>query len=206
VPGKKSGDHWETVHAEKQDAVSWFQQAPETSLELLLQDGLAEDAAIIDVGAGASRLVDSLLEKGYRNLAVLDIADSGLARARERLGARAAEVDWIVADITAWKPEHLYDAWHDRAVFHFLVDGDDREAYRRALRAGLKVGGRLVMGTFADDGPEKCSGLPVRRYSAQALAREIGEGFEMEHARIEMHRTPTGNRQNFQFVVFKRIS
>lgn len=206
MPDREIRKHWETVHSEKQDAVSWFQDRPKVSLDLLLGGGLARDTPVIDIGGGASRLVDCLLDKGFTDVTVLDIADSGLVRTRDRLGERAAAVNWLVADVTQWKPSREYGAWHDRAVFHFLVSEDDREAYRQALRSGVRPGGYVVIGTFAEDGPERCSGLPVTRYSATALAQAIGKGFEVVGQRDELHETPGGKSQPFQFVAFKRVS
>ncbi|MFA7429878.1 MAG: methyltransferase domain-containing protein [Rhodospirillaceae bacterium] len=198
-------DHWQTVYSTKSDtAVSWFQERPETSLELVTAGGLPLDARIIDVGGGASRLVDALLDAGYSALTVLDIAPAALDAARARLGARADAVQWVAADITAWSPTTPFDAWHDRAVFHFLTDAADRAAYRAALTAGIRRGGRVIIGTFAPDGPEKCSGLPVMRYTPELLAAELGDNFALLDARQEDHATPSGAIQHFQFSVFAR--
>lgn len=198
-------DHWQTVYSTKSDsAVSWFQERPETSLELVTTGNLPLDARIIDVGGGASRLVDALLDAGYSALTVLDIAPAALDAAGARLGARAEAVRWVTADITAWTPAAPFDVWHDRAVFHFLIDAADREAYRGALTAGVTPGGRVIIGTFAPDGPEKCSGLPVMRYSPEALAAELGNDFALVECRQEAHATPSGAVQHFQFSVFAR--
>lgn len=197
--------HWEDVHSRKrEDEVSWFQARPETSLALIAE-GMDASASVIDIGAGASRLVDALLAQGYRDVTVLDIASTAFERVQERLGAQADEVTWEVADITQWQPERHYDVWHDRAVFHFLVDAADREAYRRAVLNGTHPGSRVIIGTFAEDGPEKCSGLPVRRYSAEELAAELGQEFVLEKTLREAHSTPGGNIQNFRFCTFRRV-
>ncbi len=199
-------DHWQNVYITKdEDSVSWFQERPETSLALITRGGLPTDARIIDVGAGASRLVDALLAAGYANLTVLDIAPAALDQARARLGHRADGVQWVAADITAWMPPAPFDVWHDRAVFHFLTEAADRAAYRAALEAGVRPGGRAIIGTFAPDGPEKCSGLPVVRYSPEGLAAELGAGFRLIDSLTEAHHTPAGAVQHFQFSVFARL-
>jgi SAM-dependent methyltransferase len=198
-------DHWEHVYTEKAEhEVSWFQQEPTLSLKLIKAAGVARDARIVDVGGGASRLVDCLLDRGYSNVAVLDIADSALAQARRRLGARASGVDWIVADITRWQPAAPYDLWHDRAVFHFLVEPEQRAAYRRVLATAVKRGSSVIIGTFALDGPERCSGLPVARYSPATLAEELGDEFVLVEQASEDHSTPGGKIQHFQFSRLQR--
>lgn len=197
--------HWEDVHSRRQeDEVSWFQQHPGTSLALLAT-GMDRNTAVIDIGAGASRLVDALLFEGFQDVSVLDISAAGLARARARLGKQAGNVEWHVADITSWQPARTYGAWHDRAVFHFLVSVEDRNAYRHALLKGTHPGSRVVIGTFAEDGPGKCSGLPVQRYTADALAAELGAAFRLARTMHETHQTPGGGTQNFRFCVFERV-
>lgn len=202
--------HWQGVYTTKgEDEVSWFQDRPQTSLDLIAQTGLTAKASLIDIGGGASRLVDALLEAGWRDIAVLDIAAAALAKARERLGPRGAgadwSIDWIVADITSWQPQRRYDLWHDRAVFHFLTDPEDRAAYKSALRAAVAPGGHVVIGSFAPDGPERCSGLPVQRYSPASLQAELGPDFVLQQALQEEHRTPAGRLQHFQFSRFRRL-
>lgn len=198
--------HWQDVYTTKGEAeVSWFQDRPQTSLDLIAQTGIGPQAALIDIGGGASRLIDALLDSGFRNLAVLDIAAAALATARDRLGPRASEVDWIVADITEWRPTRRYDLWHDRAVFHFLTAAEDREAYKAALQAAIEPNGHLVIGSFALDGPERCSGLPVMRYSPETLAAELGSGYALRHSLQEQHITPAGRMQHFQFSRFVRL-
>ena len=197
--------HWEEVYRQKaEDTVSWFQVHPEYSLELIREAGVKPADPIIDVGGGASRLVDHLLAEGYSDLTVLDISETALERAGARLGAKALQVKWLVADLTAWRPERRYRLWHDRAVFHFLTDPADRAAYRAGLKSALAPGGHAVIASFALDGPEKCSGLPVQRYSPETLAAEFGTGFHLSTSRHETHLTPAGRVQSFQYSVFLR--
>lgn len=198
--------HWERVYASKAtSAVSWFQEQAATSLRLIQATGLGPEAAILDVGGGASVLVDDLLAAGYRDLAVLDLSGAALVAARERLGARAEQVRWIEGDITRVALPANYDLWHDRAVFHFLTDPGDRQAYRRQLEQALRPGGHLVIATFAEDGPERCSDLPVMRYSASELRAEFGAGFDLLHSERETHRTPGGALQRFTYCHFHKV-
>jgi SAM-dependent methyltransferase len=201
-----SKDHWERVYARKATtAVSWFQEQAATSLRLIQATGLTPDAAILDVGGGASVLVDDLLATGYRDLTVLDLSGAALAAARARLGVRAEAVRWVEGDITRVElPAAAFDLWHDRAVFHFLTDSEDRRAYVRQLVHALKPDGHLVIATFAEDGPERCSDLPVMRYSAAELAKEFAAGFELLHAEKEAHRTPDDAVQSFTYCHLRR--
>ena len=197
--------HWENVYTTKGEReVSWFQQDPAPSLELIALAGLSEGASIIDIGGGASRLVDILVERNIGRVTVLDLSAAALAAAKTRLGSRAAEVQWVTADITAWEPTQTYDLWHDRAAFHFLTDPADRSAYVGRLKKAVKRGGHVVIGTFALDGPEKCSGLPVVRYDAASLAEILGTDFKLIDARRHDHATPWGAVQKFQFSTFRR--
>lgn len=197
--------HWESVYGSRaEDEVSWFQEEPATSLEFIRHCGGGPDVPIIDIGGGESRLVDRLLDAGYRDLTVLDVSEKALRHTRERLGARANQAQWIVADITRWMPPRRYRLWHDRAVLHFLTEPDDRAAYRRALLAGVAPGGCVVISTFALDGPDRCSGLPVVRYSSASLAAELGPEVELVETRSESHKTPRGAEQRFQFSRFRR--
>jgi 2-polyprenyl-3-methyl-5-hydroxy-6-metoxy-1,4-benzoquinol methylase len=197
--------HWEGVYATKgENEVSWFQKSPAISLEMIRQANPDPEAAIVDIGGGASRLVDSLLQEGYRSIAVLDLSAHALDAAKARIGPAAAGVDWIVADITAWQPARSYDVWHDRAAFHFLTEPHDRAAYLERLRSAIRPGGQVIIGTFALDGPEKCSGLPVQRYDSAALAAELGAEFELMDSRSEVHHTPWNSTQAFQFSRFRR--
>jgi SAM-dependent methyltransferase len=197
--------HWEGVYAQKGEReVSWFQEVPATSLRLIRSTGAGPHARIVDVGGGASRLVDTLLDAGFERVTVLDVAEAALRRARDRLGPRAARVAWIAADVTAWAPDEALDVWHDRAVFHFLVRPEDRAAYRAALLRGLRSGGHAIVATFAPDGPERCSGLPVARYDPESLAVELGPELRLVESAREDHRTPAGRVQRFQFSRFLR--
>ncbi len=197
--------HWNQVYATKGEAaVSWFQDSPTISLAMIRAAGTDLDAAIIDIGGGASRLVDALLHNGYRDLAVLDLSVNALEAAKKRIGQAASTVDWIVADATTWHPARTYDVWHDRAAFHFLTDPPDRAAYVERLRSALAPGGQVIIGTFAPEGPEKCSGLPVQRHDSTSLAGELGPEFELVETRSETHRTPWDSTQAFQFSRFRR--
>ena len=197
--------HWEAVYTQKApETVSWYQPRASVSLRLIELAGVGPGDRIIDVGGGASVLVENLLEAGHRELTVLDLSGAALARTRSRLGGRAAAVTWLEADVTATNlPAAGYDLWHDRAVFHFLVEPGDREAYLRTLRQALRPGGHVIIATFAEDGPERCSGLPVRRYGPQQLQAELGEDFELLASQREEHVTPGGAVQRFQYSLFR---
>jgi SAM-dependent methyltransferase len=197
--------HWEEVYRNRAtDQVSWYQSHPTVSMELIRSTGLSLDGRILDVGAGASVLVDFLLDAGFQRPAVLDVSGAALAVARERLGPRAEQVEWYEHDVLDFGPHHPFDLWHDRAVFHFLTDEGDRERYRRVLARALVPGGYLVIGTFAADGPLKCSGLEVARYDPSALAAAFGEDFELLSSRRDVHVTPAGAEQAFTFCVLRR--
>jgi SAM-dependent methyltransferase len=203
VPNR--GDHWEGVYRTKGEReVSWFQETPSLSLELMRSVGATRHSAIVDIGGGASRLVDALVEGGYEGLTVLDLSESALAAAKARLGPAAAGVTWIVADVVGWKPRQRYGIWHDRAAFHFLTDAADRTAYVACLREALPPGGHAIIATFALDGPERCSGLPVVRYDAASLGTALGAAFSLVETRRHDHHTPMGSTQRFQFSVFRR--
>lgn len=202
--------HWENVYTTKgENEVSWFQQSPAPSLDLIVQAGATLESAIIDIGGGASRLVDKLVEQGFEDVTVLDLSAAALAAARSRLeshpGAGAQRVNWIVADATRWEPARAYDIWHDRAAFHFLTDAGDRAAYIARLRRGLRIGGHAIIATFAPDGPEKCSGLPVARYDGASLGQTLGAAFELIHTERHQHATPWESRQSFQFSIFRHV-
>ncbi|KPH06092.1 class I SAM-dependent methyltransferase [Rhizobium acidisoli] len=195
--------HWDEVYRTKApDSVSWYQPAPEPSLRALDELRLPVTASLIDVGGGASSLVDRLVERGWSDLTVLDIAAPALDLAKARLGD--VRVAWVVDDVTAWRPGCRYDVWHDRAVFHFLTEPEQRLAYRRALETGTVPGSAVIIATFAPDGPERCSGLPVQRYDAAALTREFSSAFTLQRDWREEHTTPSGGRQSFQWCVFRR--
>lgn len=199
--------HWQNVYAAKGEAeVSWFQNSPAISLEMIRAANPDRNAAIIDIGGGESRLVDALLQDGYRDVAVLDLSTNALDVVKRRIGTAASTVDWIVADVTIWQPAKTYDVWHDRAAFHFLTDPWDRAAYVERLRSAIAAGGHVIIATFAPDGPEKCSGLPVQRHDSASLSGELGPEFELVEARSEMHQTPWHSTQAFQFSRFRRRS
>lgn len=198
-------EHWDRVYTtEPADAVSWYQPTPGPSLRVLDDLQVSVTASLIDIGGGASHLVDNLLGRGWSDLTVLDIAPSALEVAKGRLEPAAGRVRWLVADVTAWLPDRIHDIWHDRAVFHFLTDPEQRAAYRLALEAGTGPGSLVIMATFATDGPERCSGLLVRRYDAAMLAAELGPTFALEREWREEHRTPGGKGQAFQWCVLRR--
>jgi len=198
-------DHWNRVYQDKTpENVSWYQRRPELSLALIAASGVAKDGFIIDVGGGASVLVDHLLDLGYLNLAVLDLAGSALSASKERLGARAATIEWHEADVTHFVPPHRYALWHDRAVFHFLTAADDRARYVETLRTALEPDGAVVIATFAPAGPPKCSGLDVVRYDEQSIAAELGVEFRLQEVRRETHLTPWQAEQRFNYFRFQR--
>lgn len=196
--------HWDRVWTDKREhEVSWFSPDAATSLQLVARAGLGPDARVIDVGGGASRLVDGLLDRGMRRVTVLDISAAALAAARARLADRAEQVSWLVGDVTKFVPPHAYDLWHDRAVFHFL-SGDERAAYVEVMTKAVAPGGAAIVATFAPDGPERCSGLAVSRYDATALAEAVGPAFELVESEREEHVTPAGRVQAFTFVRLRR--
>jgi SAM-dependent methyltransferase len=197
--------HWQKVYETKgEEEVSWSQQDPQPSLGLIEKFARDPRASIIDVGGGASRLVDALRRRGFEALTVLDLSQAALDAAKARLGDDAANVRWIVADITRWRAPAPFDIWHDRAAFHFLVEARDREAYLDRLRDGVKAGGYAIIATFALDGPERCSGLPVQRYDPSSLSAAIGPAFELVEHHGHRHTTPWGAVQSFQFSVLRR--
>ena len=190
--------HWNQVYETKGPLdVSWYQRRPEVSLALIEAGGLRKDAGIIDVGGGASLLVDCLLDAGYTGIAVLDLSAIALSHSRVRLGARASEVEWFEADVTTFKPPHRFGLWHDRAVFHFLTETDDRCEYVATLRHTLEPGGTVIIATFALEGPPKCSGLDVVRYDEQSILVELGTEFRLQEVRRETHVTPWESKQRF---------
>ena len=192
--------HWQNVYQTKGERdVSWFQEVAAISLDLIRATGAGPDSSIIDIGGGASRLVDDLVREGFRSLSVLDVSEKALATSRERLGPTAKNVKWIVADVTAWRPNKRYDVWHDRAAFHFLTRLADRTAYAECVRNSVRPGGHIIIGTFALDGPERCSGLPVLRHDAASIGEVLGPSFKLIESRRDEHQTPGGNIQRFQF-------
>jgi len=204
-PGWKA--YWERIYAERNpDEVSWYQAHPQHSLSLITDSGLGTAARIIDVGGGASTLVDYLLSAGYRNLAVLDISAMAIERTRQRLDDRAGLVNWYEGDVTNFCPAQPFDIWHDRAVFHFLTHPHDRTCYVDTLRSTIRPNGQAIIATFSDSGPSQCSGLEVVRYSPASLARALGPEFHLVETLTEEHRTPDGGTQQFVYCRFIRDS
>jgi SAM-dependent methyltransferase len=199
--------HWEGIY-EKTDPteVGWYQSDPETSRRLIKSAGAAKECGIIDVGGGASLLVDKLIDDGFTDLTVLDISAAALEHARSRLADRSRLVTWMEEDVTRFSPDRSYDLWHDRAVFHFLTKPSERDKYVSVLKRALAAGGHLVIGTFAMDGPPKCSGLDVARYSAESLGETLGPTFTLARSTGESHFTPSGKEQRYLFCVFEHRS
>ena len=202
----QSREHWEKVYSSKDsDEVSWFQEHAELSLKIIRNNGTPADASIIDVGGGASTLVDDLIDYGYSAITVLDLSISALEKAKMRVGNKGASVSWLEADVlSADLPINTYDVWHDRAVFHFLTSESERHQYVKQVLRSVKHGGLVIVATFAEDGPDKCSGLPVMRYSTSALHAEFGELFKLLGSEPEVHFTPAGNEQKFVYCCCKR--
>ncbi len=202
----QSKEHWDNVYSSKPtDGVSWYQEHAESSLRLIQQSGVSSSANIIDVGGGASTLIDDLIADGFTRLNVLDLSAAALAATKQRLGSRATEVNWIVGDITEISlPPLSYDVWHDRAVFHFLTGEAERAAYVEAVLRCVKPGGFVIVATFSEDGPTHCSGLPVKRYTADELHDEFGTPFELLRHEKEEHHTPFGTTQNFVYCFCRK--
>ena len=200
-------EHWEKVYSDKSPLqVSWYQSEPSISLELIEATGCHKDAAIIDVGGGTSVLADFLLEAGYKHLSVLDLSGNALAHAKERLGIQGVSIDWLELDVTEFLPPHLYDIWHDRAVFHFLTDAKDRRKYVETLKRALPKGGHVILAAFAIGGPEKCSGLDIVQYDAKKITRELGDAFSLLSERHEIHITPNGGEQKYIYFHFVKAT
>ncbi len=198
--------HWENIYKEKSPLdVSWFQKEPALSLELIRNTQVANNEAIIDVGGGASVLVDYLCKEGFTNLAVLDISGNALSCAKKRLGDFAQNVEWYESDITQFDAPHQFSLWHDRAVFHFLANKSDRNNYVEALKNALRPGGHAIIAAFAIGGPEKCSGLDIVQYDAAKLVAELGEDFELVEERSEVHITPADKKQTFVYFRFTNM-
>lgn len=200
-------NHWERIYKTRSPTqVSWYQKRPTKSLALIRQAGVGIDAALIDVGGGASTLINHLLDQGYRRLTVLDISGEALDTSKRRLGRRAKNVTWIESDVTTARlPKAAYDIWHDRAVFHFLTNARDRKRYKSALARALKPEGHFIIATFAADGPLKCSGLAVRRYSVDNLQKEFGAQYKLLKSVNEAHHTPFETQQKFTYCCFQKV-
>lgn len=201
-----TGDHWDRAYGEGERTRSWFQREPVVSLRMLRTAGVTPADSLIDAGGGASMLVDALLERGFTDVTVLDVSAAGIRAAKERLGAAAGQVQWIVADLLDWRPSRTYQVWHDRAVLHFLTAAADRQRYLEALTASTAAGATTVFATFAPDGPQQCSGLPVTRYTAGDLAVLLGDGWVPVADEREEHVTPTGAVQPFVWAAFRRTA
>ncbi len=198
-------EHWDRVYRSKRETdVSWYQAKPELSLALIREYAPDKNSSVIDIGGGASPLAAELLRESYRDLAVLDISAATLEKAKDNLGGNASNIEWIVADVTEWKPERQWSVWHDRALFHFLTDDAAQDAYIRALNAATAPGAIAIISGFAPDGPEKCSGLSVVRYDAKSLSARLGERFDLLAEKREAHETPGGSVQKFYYAVLRK--
>ena len=202
----KASPHWDAAYAQGDDTRSWFEQHPGMSLRMLASAGVSAADALIDVGGGASPLAGALLDRGFRDLTVLDISAAGMQHARDRLGSRADQVHWLTADVLSWHPRRHYQAWHDRAAYHFLTIDEHRQLYLRTLLAATAPGAIAVFGCFAPDGPQRCSGLPVARYSPAQLARQVGAKWLLISQDREEHITPAGTIQPFTWIALRRQS
>jgi len=195
--------HWENIYNTKElDSVSWYQPTPQTSLDLIEGTGIDKNASIIDIGGGDSFLVDHLLKAGYTNVTVLDISEKAIERAKQRLSDKASFVDWIVSDITEFQPEEQYDVWHDRAAFHFLTSMADVDQYKKVLSSATKQGSSVVIGTFSDSGPLKCSGIEIKQYSESEFLKTFNDILNLQKLVNVDHPTPFDTIQNFNFGVF----
>lgn len=200
-----SRQHWDSVYQNKrEEELSWFQRYPKTSMEFVDLFRLPPDAHVIDIGGGDSHFVDALLEKGFRNVWVLDISTQAIERAKERLGPRAALVRWVVSDITEFQPPVGFHLWHDRAAFHFLTSEDAIYKYVSIAEDAIEKNGYLVLGTFSESGPERCSGLEVKRYSEASMSARFEVSFERIRCVYEDHTTPFQKKQHFLFCSFQK--
>lgn len=199
--------HWENVYTTKaHDQVSWYRDHLDNSLQMILNTGVEKDAAVIDVGGGSSTLVDDLLDNGFADVTVLDISGTAIAKSKERLGVRAEKVNWLEADITEIDlPQNHFDVWHDRAVFHFLTDAEDRRKYVELVMRSLKIGGHIIVASFGLDGPQKCSGLDVVRYDPESMHSEFGDQFKLIKSVAETHETPFGLTQEFVYCYCRKV-
>lgn len=204
-PPDTAAQHWDAIYqADPGHTGSWFQSGPEVSLRMLNAADVGPADSVVDVGGGESRLVDRLVERGFRDLSVLDVSAAALQTTRHRLGSTAPRVQWLVQDVLTWQPTRRYDVWHDRAVFHFLTTDSARASYRSVLETAMNPGGHVVIGTFAADGPEQCSRLPVARYSPEALAAQFDNRFRVLTTEREDHHTPAGTVQPFTWIALTK--
>lgn len=198
-------EHWNKVYETKKPTeVSWYEPMPEISLSYITECKLEKDAAIIDIGGGDSFLAEFLLAQGFSDITVVDISENALERAKERLGEKSEEINWIVADASSFRPERKYDLWHDRAVFHFLTEDTQIKNYLATVNDAIKPGGFLVMGTFSENGPTKCSGLEIKQYSITQMQELFSDGFSTLSCKNIDHETPSGGIQNFTFCSFRK--
>lgn len=200
--------HWETVYQTKSDQqVSWFSEHLDNSLQMILNTKVGKESAIIDVGGGTSTLVDDLLNNGFVDVSVLDISAAAIEKSKNRLAEKAVQIEWIEADITnVLLPENHYDVWHDRAVFHFLTDAEDRQKYVELVMQSLKIGGHIIVASFGENGPLKCSGLDVVRYNPETMHGEFGEEFQLISSLKEIHKTPFGSTQEFVYCYCRKLN
>ena len=198
--------HWENIYQTKElNEVSWYQPTPETSLELINKYQLPMNAKIIDIGGGDSFFVDHLLDKGFQDITVLDISEAAIERAKKRLGEKAVQVKWIITDVAKFIPQEQYDFWHDRAAFHFLTDEQEITNYQQAATKSIRPGGILVIGTFSEQGPKKCSGIEIQQYSEKTLTERFNTSFERINCITLDHKTPFDTIQNFIFCTFRKL-
>lgn len=197
-------EHWDDAYAQGEATRSWFEAEPVMSLRMIDAAGVSDDASVVDIGGGTSRLVEALLVRGHDDLTVLDVSEAALRITQDRLGADAGEVHWIAADIRAWSPGRVFDVWHDRAVMHFLCEPADQDAYRNTLNAASRPGSVAVFGCFAPDGPTHCSGLPVMRRDVADLVDFLGPAWSLVAQDRELHPTPSGSAQPFTWAAFVR--
>ncbi|VAW48460.1 tRNA (adenine57/58-N1)-methyltransferase [hydrothermal vent metagenome] len=201
-----SKEHWKNVYQNKSaEEVSWYQAIPTISLSIIRDSGLKKEQAIIDVGGGASTLVDSLLQEGFEDITVLDLSSQALEVAKQRLGERAEAVDWLAEDITQFSPKKKVFFWHDRAVFHFLTQSEDRAKYKKILASSVLSGGYVMIAVFSIGGPEQCSGLDIVQYDADKIKEALGVEFKLIDEQVEQHMTPSGNAQLFRYFVFRKV-
>ena len=199
-------EHWDTVYGKTPEtSLSWHQDDPTVSLDLIRMAGISRGASVIDIGGGMSRFTDAVLAMGLRDVTILDLSQMALDAARDRLGPAGGSLTWLCKDITTWSPTRQYDLWHDRAVFHFLTDPADRAAYIESLTRAVRIDGHAIIATFAPDGPDRCSGLPVVRYSPENIAVLLADSFAPVAHRRHLHQTPKGAEQAFQFSLIRRV-
>lgn len=199
-------EHWENIYSTKKfTEVSWYQKVPETSLKLIDELKLPDNSNIIDIGGGDSFLVDNLLEKGYENISVLDVSAKAIDRAKSRLGDKSEKVNWIESDASNFNPEGKFDLWHDRAAFHFLTSDEEVNNYVNTVKNSINKNGYLIIGSFSENGPTKCSGINIRQYSEEKFTNLFEHSFSKVKCFYVDHQTPSGSIQNFVFCVFKKV-